>query len=149
MAHPQPGDPAPDFELQGTGGAFRLSEHRGERVLLLFYPGDDTMVCTKQFCSYRDAGTDFDALGVTAVGISGKDVASKEAFAAKHGLTVPLLADADGEVAKLWGVKGPLGTRRATFVIDGQGTVRAAKVHAVGLRYEDMDDLRELVAAAS
>ena len=50
------GDPAPDFTLEGTGGPFTLSEHHGEIVVLLFYPGDETMVCTKQFCSYRDTG---------------------------------------------------------------------------------------------
>ena len=50
---PQVGEPAPDFELPGTDGPFQLSDHRGERVVLLFYPGDNTMVCTKQFCSYR------------------------------------------------------------------------------------------------
>ena len=52
--HPDVGDEAPDFELEGNQGSFKLSDHRGERVLLLFYPGDDTAVCTKQFCSYRD-----------------------------------------------------------------------------------------------
>ena len=79
--HPAVGDEAPDFELEGTDGTFRLSEHRGERVLLLFYPGDETTVCTKQFCSYRDNAEAFGALGVTAVGISGKDVESKRSFA--------------------------------------------------------------------
>jgi peroxiredoxin len=55
---PRVGEPAPDFELEGTEGPFRLSEHRGERVVLLFYPGDNTPVCTKQFCSYRDRSED-------------------------------------------------------------------------------------------
>src|SRR4051812_4240909 len=59
MAGPAAGDPAPDFALEGTDGRFTLSEHRGERVVLLFYPGDDTPVCTRQFCSYRDRGEDF------------------------------------------------------------------------------------------
>ena len=58
---PQVGEQAPDFELPGTDGAFRLSDHRGERVVLLFYPGDNTPVCTKQFCSYRDRAEDFAA----------------------------------------------------------------------------------------
>ena len=65
---PQVGEQAPDFELPGTDGTFRLSEHRGERVVLLFYPGDNTMVCTKQFCSYRDRGGDFASLDATVVG---------------------------------------------------------------------------------
>ena len=76
---PQVGEQAPDFELQGTDGPFRLSEHRGERVVLLFYPGDNTMVCKKQFCSYRDRADEFAALGATVVGISAQDVASHEA----------------------------------------------------------------------
>ena len=97
--HPAVGEEAPDFELEGTDGTFRLSEHRGEKVLLLFYPGDETTVCTKQFCSYRDNAEAFGALGVTAVGISGKDVDSKKSFQDNHELNVPLLADPDGAVA--------------------------------------------------
>ena len=63
--HPTPGEPAPDFTLDGTHGPFRLSDHRGERVVLLFYPGDDTPVCTRQFCSYRDDAEVFDSLEAT------------------------------------------------------------------------------------
>ena len=100
--HPAVGEKAPDFELDGTHGTFKLSDHRGERVLLLFYPGDETTVCTKQFCSYRDNAEAFGALGVTAVGISGKDVDSKRAFTDKNELTVPLLADPDFAVAKAY-----------------------------------------------
>src|SRR4051795_13196128 len=100
---PRVGDAAPDFALEGTEGTFRLSAHRGERVVLLFYPGDETAVCTKQFCSYRDRADDMSALEATVVGISGQDVASHEAFAAHHGLTVPLLADVDRSVAKAYG----------------------------------------------
>src|SRR5271163_3610767 len=96
---PQVGEPAPDFELEGTDGPFRLSEHRGERVVLLFYPGDNTMVCTRQFCSYRDRAGDFGALNATVVGISAQDIDSHRGFAEKHSLTVPLLADGDGAVA--------------------------------------------------
>ncbi len=77
---PQVGEQAPDFELEGTDGPFKLSDHRGERVVLLFYPGDNTMVCTKQFCSYRDRAGDFATLKATVVGISSQDLASHEAF---------------------------------------------------------------------
>ncbi len=73
---PQVGEAAPDFELAGTAGPFKLSEHRGERVVLLFYPGDNTPVCTKQFCSYRDRAEDFAALSATVVGISSQDLES-------------------------------------------------------------------------
>ena len=85
---PQVGDLAPDFALEGTDGSFRLSEHRGQRVVLLFYPGDETAVCTKQFCSYRDRADDMSALDAVVVGISHQDVDSHEAFTAHHGLTV-------------------------------------------------------------
>ena len=81
---PQVGEQAPDFELAGTDGPFRLSDHRGERVVLLFYPGDNTMVCTKQFCSYRDRAEDFASLNATVVGISSQDVSSHEQFKAKQ-----------------------------------------------------------------
>src|SRR5437016_1728340 len=97
---PEVGEQAPDFELPGTDGTFRLSDHRGERVVLLFYPGDNTMVCTKQFCSYRDRREDFAALDAAVVGISAQDIASHEGFIAKHSLTVPLLADVGGKVAR-------------------------------------------------
>src|SRR5437588_6365709 len=97
---PQVGEQAPDFELPGTDGAFKLSDHRGERVVLLFYPGDDTPVCTRQFCSYRDQSEEFGQLDATIVGISSQGLESHVGFAAKYGLNVPLLADEDCEVAK-------------------------------------------------
>ncbi|MBB4664573.1 peroxiredoxin [Conexibacter arvalis] len=74
---PQVGDPAPDFTLDGTNGPCTLSSLRGQRVVLAFYPGDETMVCTKQLCSYRDRADDLSALGVTVIGVSGKDVARR------------------------------------------------------------------------
>jgi peroxiredoxin Q/BCP len=141
---PHVGDVAPDFALEGTDGSFRLSEHRGRRVVLLFYPGDETAVCTKQFCSYRDRADDMSALDAVVVGISHQDVASHEAFAAHHGLTVPLLADVDRSVAKAYGASAPvLGTRRAAFVIDEDGIVRHRVVHTLGLDFQSADDLAE------
>src|SRR5580700_3843520 len=126
---PQVGEQAPDFELAGTDGPFKLSEHRGERVVLLFYPGDNTMVCTKQFCSYRDRAEDFGSLGATVVGISSQDLASHEAFSAKHDLNVPLLADVDKEVSKAYSAFSSLGVKRAVIVIDEQGIVRHRHDH--------------------
>src|SRR3977135_3615811 len=99
---PRGGEEAPDFELPGTDGTFTLSEHRGERVVLLFYPGDNTIVCTRQFCSYRDRAEDFAALDATVVGISSQDLASHEGFVGKYSLNVPLLADVGREVAKAY-----------------------------------------------
>jgi peroxiredoxin Q/BCP len=145
---PQVGEQAPDFELEGTSGPFRLSEHRGERVVLLFYPGDNTMVCTKQFCSYRDRAQDFAELNATVVGISSQDIASHEGFIAKHGLNVPLLADVDKRVAKAYGAFSPrLGTKRAVVVIDGQGIVRYRHDHLLGLDYQSVDQLRSALDA--
>jgi peroxiredoxin Q/BCP len=145
---PRVGDIAPDFELEGTEGRFRLSEHRGERVVLLFYPGDETPVCTRQFCSYRDRSDDLAALDATLVGISGQDVQSHRDFTSHHGLTVPLLADPDKAVARAYGVTRPvLGTQRATFIVDETGTVAWCKIHALGLDYVDADELSATLAA--
>jgi peroxiredoxin Q/BCP len=145
---PRVGEQAPDFELPGTAGTFRLSDHRGERVVLLFYPGDRTVVCTKQFCSYRDRAEDFASLGATVVGISAQDVQSHEDFIAKNSLTVPLLADTDKKVAKAYGVFSPrLGTKRAAIVIDEQGVVRHRHDHLLGLDYQSVDDLKTALDA--
>jgi len=145
---PQVGEQAPDFELPGTDGTFKLSDHRGERVVLLFYPGDNTMVCTKQFCSYRDRPGDFASLGATVVGISSQDLASHEGFAAKHSLTVPLLADVEKTVAKQYGAHSSrLGTKRAVIVVDEDGVVRHRHDHMLGLDFQSVDDLKEALDA--
>jgi peroxiredoxin Q/BCP len=145
---PEVGEPAPDFELPGTDGTFRLSEHRGERVVLLFYPGDNTMVCTKQFCSYRDRPEEFSALNATVVGISSQDLASHQAFTAKHGLTVPLLADVDKQVAQSYDAFSPrLGVKRAVIVIDEGGIVRYRHDHRLGLDYQSVDELKAALDA--
>jgi thioredoxin-dependent peroxiredoxin len=147
---PRVGDIAPDFELEGTEGPFKLSEHRGRRVVLLFYPGDETPVCTRQFCSYRDRSDEMSALDAVVVGISGQDVASHRDFTTHHGLTVPLLADPDKATARAYGVTRPvLGTQRATFVVDENGTVAWCKIHALGLDYVDVDELTTTLAALS
>jgi thioredoxin-dependent peroxiredoxin len=140
---PRVGDEAPDFELEGTDGPFKLSDHRGERVVLLFYPGDDTPVCTRQFCSYRDRAEDMGSLQATVVGISSQSVGSHESFAAKHGLNVPLLADVDRRVAKAYGAVTPVGTTsRAVVIVDEQGIVRHRHDHRLGLDYQSVDELR-------
>ncbi|MFA4928622.1 MAG: peroxiredoxin [Patulibacter sp.] len=143
---PQVGELAPDFTLEGTDGSFTLSAHRGRRIVLAFYPGDETAVCTKQFCSYRDRAEDLAGLDATVVGISGKDVSSKEAFRDHHGLTVPLLADPDRAVAQLYGVASRvLGTKRATFVIDEHGRVAWSKIHTLGVTYVGVDELQAVI----
>ena len=145
---PRVGEQAPDFELEGTDGSFRLSDHRGERIVLLFYPGDNTMVCTKQFCSYRDRAEDFASLDATVVGISSQDLASHEGFTAKHSLNVPLLADVDAKVARAYGAYSQvLKTKRAVIVIDEQGIVRHRHDHLLGLDYQSVDELKAVLDA--
>jgi peroxiredoxin Q/BCP len=144
---PKVGEAAPDFELPGTDGPFRLSEHRGRRVVLLFYPGDNTPVCTRQFCSYRDRAEDVDGLGADIVGISNQDLDSHELFKQTNGLNIPLLADVDGKVAKAFGAYAPIiGTRRAVVIVDEEGVVRHRHDHTIGLSFQDVDELREALA---
>lgn len=148
MPTPDIGDPAPDFTLDGTGGPFVLSDHLGRKVVLLFYPGDDTTVCTKQFCSYRDRSADVAELDAVVVGISSGDATSKERFAAKHGLTVPLLADEGGRVADAYGVRSKLGfTKRAVVIVDEAGRIAHRHTNLLSLSYDSVDDLQAALAA--
>ncbi len=143
--HPAVGETAPEFELEGTHGTFKLSDHHGERVMLLFYPGDETTVCTRQFCSYRDNAEAFGGLGVTAVGISGKDLDSKRAFTEKNDLTVPLLADPDLTVARAYDAYSGLSkmAKRAVIIVDEDGRVAYRHDHALGLDFQTVADLRD------
>ena len=149
MAKLRIGDKAPPFELEGTGSkTHRLDDFGDTGVILAFYPGDFTPVCTKQFCSYRDDGDRIEALGVPMVGISPQPVESHERFAARHGLTVPLLSDPGKKTARAYGVVGPGGfIRRAVFLIDGEGVLRYRHVALFGLRYQDVGDLERAVTA--
>lgn len=158
------GDQAPDFELPGTGGkTYRLSDYRGRNLILAFYPGDATTVCTKQFCNYRDQGDRLDALDVEVLGISPQSVDSHEHWIEEQELNVPLLADEDLAVAKRYGVTGWLGplarltelkdvpggryVMRSIFVIDGEGVVRHKTVSRTGATYESVEDLEQALAA--
>jgi peroxiredoxin Q/BCP len=145
---PDVGDIAPDFELEGTEGPFRLSDHRGERVVILFYPGDFTPTCTKQFCSYAERAEDMSALDAVVVGISAQPVDRHQAFAEMHGIPVPLLADVGRSVAKAYGLSVPLlGTRRAVVVVGEYGQIAYKHVHMLGLDYQSVDDLQDILAA--
>src|SRR3954462_8670559 len=142
------GSPAPDFEAEGTDGRFKLSDHRGEKVVLLFYPGDFTPVCTKQFCSYSDRYEEVDRLDAVVVGISAQSVERHHEFQAMHAIPVPLLADVDRQVAKAYGLAQPiLGTRRAVVIVDETGRIAYRHVHLLGLDFQTVDDLREALAA--
>jgi thioredoxin-dependent peroxiredoxin len=150
MAKVDVGDAAPEFELPGTGGrTYRLSDYRGRKLVIAFYPGDFTAVCTKQFCSYRDEGERLDQIGAEVVGISPQGVDSHERFTEEKKLNVPLLADEDKAVAKAYGVvAGPL-VRRAIFVIDEKGVIGYRKVTLAGLTYESVADLEKAVAGVA
>lgn len=138
------GDVAPDFELPGTGGSHRLSDHRGHAVVLVFYPGDNTPVCTKQLNEYNDDLAEFEGLDAKVLAISPQSVESHEGFSAKHGFAFPLLADTDKAVFQLYGVLGPLGfPRRSVFVIDPDGVIRYAHRAIAGLTYRHTDELVE------
>ena len=145
---PQVGEPAPDFKLGGTAGPFKLSDHRGERVVLLFYPGDFTEVCTQQFCSYRDRPEDFASLGATVVGISAQDLDSHERFSAENKLTVPLLADVEQRVAGAYSVKSDKwSTDRSVIIVDEQGVVRYRHDPDTPLGFQAVDDLKAALDA--
>jgi peroxiredoxin Q/BCP len=143
MAGPQVGERAPEFTLPGTGGRdYSLRDFKGHKVVLAFYPGDNTPVCTKQLCSYRDELSVFEGLDATVLGISAQDVDSHEKFAAKHGFTFPLLADTDKHVIKAYGALGPVGfVRRSVYIVDGDGVVRYRHVGVTGMTYKTTDQL--------
>lgn len=142
------GDPAPDFALPGTGGrTWTLSEFLGRPVVLVFYPGDDTPVCTKQLNSYNDGLEQFVDLDAQVIGISAQDVDSHERFAERHGLRIPLLADTDKAVAAQYGTLGPLGfPRRSIVIVDRAGVVRYVHRAMAGLTYRPVDELVGVLA---
>ena len=144
------GDPAPDFTLPGTGGQdYALSSYRGHPVVLVFYPGDNTAVCTTQLKSYTADFDEFEGVDAQLLAISPQDVASHEGFASKHGFKFPLLADTDKRVGRAYGVLGPVGFyRRSVFVIDAGGVIRYAHRAVAGLTYRSTDQLVAAVKAA-
>jgi thioredoxin-dependent peroxiredoxin len=144
------GDTAPEFTLPGTGArSYSLSEYRGQPVVLVFYPGDNTPVCTKQLNAYTDDIGQFQDVGAQVLAISPQSVESHEGFATKHGFKFPLLADTDKKVAGVYGTLGPLGyPRRSVFVVDGDGVVRYLHRAIAGLTYRSTDELLRAVQAA-
>ncbi|HEX3262203.1 MAG TPA: peroxiredoxin [Solirubrobacterales bacterium] len=144
MARIGVGDKAPDFDLEGTEGRrYGLADCHGHWLVLAFYPGDFTPVCTRQFCSYRDAADRLDDLDAKVWGISPQSVESHERFRRKYGLTVPLLSDPDRAVIRAYGVLGPGGlVRRSIFMVDPGGRVRYRHAALLGLHYRDVGELR-------
>lgn len=137
------GESAPDFTLPGTGGNdYSLADYRGQPVVLVFYPGDDTPVCTKQLNSYNDGLEQFTEMNAQVLGISAQDITSHDTFSAKHGFAFPLLADTDKAVAGMYGTLGPIGfPRRSVFIVDGEGVVRYAHRAIAGLTFRPVSEL--------
>lgn len=143
------GDQAPDFTLpSGDGRDWKLSEHAGETVVLLFYPGDNTPVCTKQMCSVRDNWADYAATGAIVVGISTDSPESHRDFIEKHDLPLTLLSDVGGAVAKVYGAQSWLPGRaaRAVVVIDKTGVVRHHQIQSLSLFRPKDDEILKVIS---
>ena len=138
------GDTAPDFTLKdGNGQDWTLLDHHGKVVVLMFYPGDDTPVCTKEMCSVCDHWSDYQATGAEVVGISADSVESHEKFSDKYELPLRLLSDEKGEVRDKYGANSllPGRTARAEFVIDPEGKLVYQKVRPIGLFRPSDEDI--------
>ncbi len=131
----QIGDQAPEFSAEVVGydkSPIRLSELKGKKVVLYFYPKDDTPGCTRESCDFRDRLSDLVKAGVLVLGVSRDSADSHRKFREKYGLTFPLLSDPDGSISTSYGVlkeknmygRKSIGIERTTFLIDGNGTVR-------------------------
>ncbi|MGW7455600.1 peroxiredoxin [Streptomyces sp. NPDC054787] len=153
---PKIGDIVGDFRLPGghlDGDTFHrtdyaLAEQRGQPLVLAFYPGDDTPVCTAQLCSYSDGLAQLQAAGAVVWGISPQGVDSHEAFARDRRLRMPLLSDEGRVVAKSFGITAPLiGLRRSVFIIDPHGRLHWKHVTAVGATYPPAATLSAQLAA--
>ena len=135
MSKLQVGNPAPDFSAKTTDGSIvSLKDYRGRKLVMYFYPMDDTPGCTAQACSLRDANADIVARGAAILGVSTQDGASHQKFTSKYKLNFPLLADTDRSVGKAYGTIGGGGLMsaakaivgmadRVTFIIDEKGKI--------------------------
>jgi peroxiredoxin Q/BCP len=127
------GNKAPDFTLPTDGaGTVTLSKLNGKKVVLYFYPKDDTSGCTAEACGFRDSFPDYGGTDAVVIGISKDSVASHDKFKKKHGLPFILASDTGGDVCEKYGVwveksmygRKYMGIERATFLLDGKGVVR-------------------------
>jgi thioredoxin-dependent peroxiredoxin len=155
---PEIGQVPPDFTLPGielTGSdisksEYTLSQQRGQPIVLAFYPGDNTTVCTRQLCSYTSGLESFTGFGARVWAISPQGLASHEQFARKYKLAFPLLADDGLVVSKQYGIAlGGVGLRRSVFVIDADGVLRWKHVTLVGLTFPSADVISGQLAAVA
>lgn len=141
-------DIALDFTLKdGDGNDWTLSDHRGKTVVLLFYPGDNTPVCTAQLCSVRDHWSEYQATGAEVVGISTDSIESHKDFAEKKELPLRLLSDADRKVSSAYGMKSwiPGRSARGVVVIDKNGEIAYSKAESLSLfRPADEDVIKAI-----
>jgi thioredoxin-dependent peroxiredoxin len=153
---PEIGQVPPDFTLPGielTGSEtskseYTLSQQRGQPIVLAFYPGDNTSVCTRQLCSYTSGLESFTGFGARVWAISPQGLASHEQFARKYKLAFPLLADDGLVVSRQYGIAlGGVGLRRSVFVIDADGVLRWKHVTLVGLTFPSVDVISAQLAA--
>lgn len=132
---------APAFTLPDSEGReISLSDYKNKKVLIVFYPGDDTAVCTKQLCSYSSGFEEFQNLGVEILGINMNSVESHKAFKAKYKLSFPLLSDSTGKVCDAYNAKGLLGVKRSTYLVDESGKV-VFENEVLPVFYKDKDDI--------
>jgi peroxiredoxin Q/BCP len=145
------GTEAPDISLPDSNGKqWRLSDQRGKVVVLLFYPGDETPICTRQMCSVRDRWEDYRATGAEVVGISTDTIESHKKFAEHHDLPLRLLSDTGGQASNLYGARSliPGKVARSVFVIDAKGVLRYSDVRPLGLFRPRDDSTIEAIKAA-
>ncbi|MBK8305351.1 MAG: peroxiredoxin [Pyrinomonadaceae bacterium] len=145
------GNTAPGFTLKdGEGNDWTLSNYKGRTVVLLFYPGDNTPVCTAQLCSVRDHWSEYQATGAEVVGISTDTVESHKGFAEKNSLPLRLLSDANRKVSELYDMKSWLPGRsaRGVVVIDGSGKIAYSKAQPVSLFKPSDDDVLAAILLA-
>jgi peroxiredoxin Q/BCP len=152
---PQAGDKAPDFDMESDeGGPVRLTDLAGRKVVLYFYPKDDTSGCTSEAKAFTAHASDFGSAGAVVVGVSKDSAKSHGKFRQKHELSVRLGSDPEGDVVQRYGVwvqksmygRSYMGIERATFLIDGQGVIRKVwrKVSVPGHADEVLEAVRAL-----
>lgn len=149
---PEVGETAPDFDLASSrGDRVKLSDFRGKAtVVLIFYPGDFTPICTRQLCSYSGAYKEFEEKGFTILGIGVDSVETHKKFAKEKNISFPLLSDPGGEICKKYGVFGSImkTAQRAIFMIDREGKIKFRHVEPTRLLYKKADAVIELLERA-